>query len=66
MRAQDSGPAGACLVLDEVQKVTGWAEVVKGLWDADTASDLPLKVLLLGAGGIAPDEFLRSPPEEWV
>ena len=27
---------GALLVLDEVQKVTGWSETVKYLWDADT------------------------------
>jgi predicted AAA+ superfamily ATPase len=40
---------GACLVLDEVQKVSGWAEVVKALWDADAASDTPLPVLLLGS-----------------
>jgi len=49
LRARDSGAAGALLVLDEVQKVSGWAEVVKGLWDADTASGLPLQVLLLGS-----------------
>lgn len=36
-------------MLDEVQKVSGWAEVVKRLWDADSASGLPLKVLLLGS-----------------
>ena len=26
---------GAVLFLDETQKVTGWAEVVKSLWDED-------------------------------
>jgi predicted AAA+ superfamily ATPase len=49
LRARDTGTAGACLVLDEVQQVSGWAEVVKRLWDADTASGLPLKLLLLGS-----------------
>jgi len=39
----------ALLILDEVQKVTGWSEVVKRLWDEDTRSDLPLKVILLGS-----------------
>ncbi len=43
--AKDKG--GALLVLDEVQKVTGWSEVVKRLWDADTRDKRPLKVLLL-------------------
>ena len=39
----------ALLVLDEVQKVTGWSETVKRLWDADTRTGLPLKVVLLGS-----------------
>ena len=40
---------GALLVLDEVQKVTGWSETVKRLWDADTRTGRPLKVVLLGS-----------------
>ncbi len=44
-----TGKAGALLVLDEVQKVTGWSEAVKRLWDEDTRTRLPLKVLLLGS-----------------
>lgn len=40
---------GALLILDEVQKVTGWSEVVKRLWDEDTRSGLPLKVVILGS-----------------
>lgn len=37
------------LVLDEIQKITGWSEVVKGLWDEDTRTGLPLHVVLLGS-----------------
>lgn len=40
---------GVLLILDEVQKVTGWSEAVKRLWDEDTRSDLPLKVVILGS-----------------
>lgn len=40
---------GALLVLDEIQKVSGWSAVVKRLWDEDTARNLPLKVVLLGS-----------------
>src|SRR3989337_2417314 len=40
---------GALLVLDEVQKITGWADAVKRLWDEDTAARRPLKVILLGS-----------------
>ncbi len=39
----------ALLVLDEIQKVQGWSELVKKLWDEDTWSDLELHVLLLGS-----------------
>jgi predicted AAA+ superfamily ATPase len=36
-------------VLDEAQKIAGWSETVKRLWDEDTAKDLPLHVMLLGS-----------------
>ncbi len=44
-----AGKAGALLVLDEIQKVPDWSAGVKRLWDADTHTELPLKVLLLGS-----------------
>ena len=40
---------GALLVLDEVQKVGGWSETVKRLWDSDTRTGMPLRVVLLGS-----------------
>src|ERR1041385_751803 len=40
-------PAGAVLALDEVQKVTGWSETVKRLWDEDTRAKHKLRVVLL-------------------
>jgi len=39
----------ALLVLDEVQKVPGWSEVVKRLWDEDTTKGVSLKCVLLGS-----------------
>lgn len=47
--ASDSGTQGAVLALDEVQKIPGWSEAVKRLWDEDTRSRLPLRVVLLGS-----------------
>jgi hypothetical protein len=41
--------AGAILALDEIQKIAGWSETVKRLWDEDTASGVPLHVVLLGS-----------------
>jgi predicted AAA+ superfamily ATPase len=48
-RAARAGRTGALLVVDEVQKVCGWAEAVKRLWDEDTRRRVPLKLLLLGS-----------------
>jgi hypothetical protein len=40
---------GAVLVLDEVQKIPGWSETVKRLWDEDTRRRANLRVVLLGS-----------------
>src|SRR5204862_8237740 len=44
-----AGPAGAILVLDEVQKAVNWSEAVKRPWDEDTRARRPLKAVLLGS-----------------
>jgi predicted AAA+ superfamily ATPase len=41
--------SGAILAIDEIQKVAGWSETVKRLWDADRRTETPLRVLLLGS-----------------
>lgn len=48
-RLATAGPEGAVLVLDEIQKIPGWSETVKRLWDEDTRTRRPLKVVLLGS-----------------
>jgi predicted AAA+ superfamily ATPase len=39
----------AVLIIDEIQKISNWSEAVKKEWDADTAHNLSLKVILLGS-----------------
>lgn len=39
----------AVLILDEIQKVAGWPESVKLLWDEDTRRGSKLQVVLLGS-----------------
>ena len=39
----------ALFVLDEVQKIGGWSETIKRLWDEDSASRLKLHLLILGS-----------------
>ena len=36
-------------IIDEIQKVPNWSETVKKEWDADSFSDINIKVILLGS-----------------
>ena len=45
----DKGPTEAILVLDEIQKIFHWSDLIKLHWDEDSASGIPLKVVLLGS-----------------
>ncbi len=40
---------GALLIVDEVQKIPHWSNIVKFLWDQDTLSGIDLSVLILGS-----------------
>lgn len=42
----------AILVLDEIQKVRGWSEVVKRLWDQTRRERHPMRVILLGSSSL--------------
>lgn len=52
LKARRAAKKGAVLALDEAQKIPGWSEGVKRLWDEDTAGSLPLKVVLLGSAPV--------------
>ena len=49
IQTADAGSEGSVLVIDEVQKVSGWSETVKRLWDEDNRAGLPLRVVILGS-----------------
>lgn len=40
------------LVIDEIQKIANWSEVVKKEWDDDTFYDRDIRVLLLGSSRV--------------
>ena len=48
------------LVIDEIQKIGGWSECVKRLWDEDTFSGTNLKVVLLGSSRLLLQKGLRE------
>jgi len=39
----------ALLIIDEAQKIPGWSETVKKLWDEDAVNKIPLRVMILGS-----------------
>ncbi len=49
LKASNEAGKSCVLILDEVQKITGWSETAKRLWDEDSASGTQLKVVLLGS-----------------
>jgi predicted AAA+ superfamily ATPase len=49
VRMKLQGSTSFLLVVDEVQKIENWSEVVKQQWDRDTATGLNIKVILLGS-----------------
>lgn len=51
---------GALIVLDEIQKIQDWSTVVKHLWDEDSATAIPLKVVLLGSSPLLPQKGLTE------
>lgn len=44
-----SGASEYLLVIDEIQKIDNWSEVVKQQWDRDTHEGINIKVILLGS-----------------
>ena len=58
--AREANRASAALALDEIQKISGWSEVVKRLWDEDSAARLPLRVVLLGSAPLLVQQGLSE------
>lgn len=60
LAASEAGKAGAVLALDEVQKIPGWSETVKRLWDQDSRARHPLKAVLLGSAPLLMQQGLTE------
>lgn len=48
-RQKADSQQGALLIIDEVQKIPRWSEMIKALWDQDTRNRLNLSVVILGS-----------------
>jgi predicted AAA+ superfamily ATPase len=49
IRMKTSGATEYLLVVDEIQKIDNWSEIVKQQWDKDTREGTNIKVVLLGS-----------------
>jgi predicted AAA+ superfamily ATPase len=49
LKMKVSGVSEYLLVIDEIQKIDNWSEVVKQQWDKDTREKVNIKVILLGS-----------------
>ncbi|MBE0674295.1 MAG: ATP-binding protein [Bacteroidales bacterium] len=49
LKAGTSGSDKFLLIIDEIQKIARWSEMVKKLWDEDSRNNSPVRVLLLGS-----------------
>ncbi|MEY8608368.1 AAA family ATPase [Parabacteroides segnis] len=54
------GVESIILVIDEIQKIANWSEVVKKEWDDDTFHDRNIKVLLLGSSRVLLEKGLSE------
>lgn len=48
------------IVIDEIQKIANWSEVIKKEWDEDTFYDRNIKVLLLGSSRVLLEKGLSE------
>ena len=57
---ENYGLDSVVLVIDEIQKITNWSEVVKKEWDTDTFYNCNIKVLLLGSSRVMLEKGLSE------
>ena len=57
---EEPGWESVILVIDEVQKIANWSEVVKKEWDDDTFHDRDIKVLLLESSRVLLEKGLSE------
>ncbi|PKO98479.1 MAG: AAA family ATPase [Bacteroidetes bacterium HGW-Bacteroidetes-8] len=49
LRLKTTGATELLLIIDEIQKIDNWSEIVKQQWDKDTLDCINIKVIILGS-----------------
>jgi predicted AAA+ superfamily ATPase len=60
LKMKASGAPEYLLVIDEIQKINSWSEVVKQQWDKDTREKVNIKVVLLGSSRLLTQKGLAE------
>lgn len=57
---KQSGSNTFLIIIDEIQKISNWSELVKKEWDKDRREKLNIKVILLGSSSLLIDKGLSE------
>lgn len=60
LRMDQSSTENFLLIIDEIQKINNWSEVIKRLWDEDTKNKRNLKLILLGSSRLLVQQGLTE------
>jgi len=60
IKLRQSAKKELLLIIDEVQKVKNWSEIIKSLWDTDTLEHTNIKAVLLGSSRLLVQEGLTE------
>lgn len=55
-----SGKSEILIVIDEIQKIPNWSEIIKRFWDEDTKNKLNIKVVLSGSSRLLLEKGLTE------
>jgi len=60
LKLKQNGKKEFLLIIDEIQKIRNWSEIVKREWDFDTNNKIPIKVILLGSSRVILQQVLTE------
>lgn len=60
LKLKSSGSDSYLLIIDEIQKIHNWSELIKKEWDKDRVNELNLKILILGSSTLLIDKGLNE------
>ncbi len=49
LKLKSSKAKSAILIIDEIQKIDNWSEIIKKEWDKDSFNDISIKLIILGS-----------------